>query len=345
MIEQRDAGPPPRRGRFVGAGRRTNAWLRWVLIGSFLTGWLSFAAGGGLPATLTQIAHAVFGLGVIVLAPWKTALVRRVRRTRPTGVILVVLVVLCLVGGFWQLAVGWRPVAGISAIQIHVGAALIGAVLLIWHVVRHRRQRLRRSDASRRALLRGTTALAGVGVGYVVLTAIAQVTGGRNRRPTATGSRAIETEQIPATSWLFDTIEDLDPGTHRLVVAGSSYSVADLTARAGSVTARLDCTSGWYADAEWSGVRLSALIDADLLASARSLTVTSVTGYTRSFPVAQADALWLAVARGGVPMTRGTGAPVRLVAPGRRGFWWVKWVASVELSSTPSWLQLPFPPQ
>ena len=33
----------------------------------------------------------------------------------------------------------------------------------------------------------------------------------------------------------------------------------------------------------------------------------------------------------------------RLVAPGRRGFWWVKWVVSVELDPTPWWRQPPFP--
>jgi hypothetical protein len=39
----------------------------------------------------------------------------------------------------------------------------------------------------------------------------------------------------------------------------------------------------------------------------------------------------------------GHGAPVRLLAPGRRGPWWVKWVRSVDLVDRPWWLQLPFP--
>jgi hypothetical protein len=29
--------------------------------------------------------------------------------------------------------------------------------------------------------------------------------------------------------------------------------------------------------------------------------------------------------------------------PGRRGFWWVKWVERIEVSSTPWWWQSPFP--
>jgi DMSO/TMAO reductase YedYZ molybdopterin-dependent catalytic subunit len=36
---------------------------------------------------------------------------------------------------------------------------------------------------------------------------------------------------------------------------------------------------------------------------------------------------------------------VRLVAPGRRGFWWVKWVTRVEVVDAPWWLQSPFPLQ
>src|SRR6516225_8753511 len=43
------------------------------------------------------------------------------------------------------------------------------------------------------------------------------------------------------------------------------------------------------------------------------------------------------------PFPDNHGFPVRLVAPGRRGYWWVKWVDRIEPQTTPSWWQPPFP--
>ncbi|MDQ3505285.1 MAG: molybdopterin-dependent oxidoreductase, partial [Actinomycetota bacterium] len=71
----------------------------------------------------------------------------------------------------------------------------------------------------------------------------------------------------------------------------------------------------------------------------------STTGYARTFPARDAGTLWLATESNGRALTAGHGAPVRLVAPGRRGFWWVKWVASVDLGADPWWWQPPFPTQ
>ena len=36
-------------------------------------------------------------------------------------------------------------------------------------------------------------------------------------------------------------------------------------------------------------------------------------------------------------------AAAEIGAPGRRGFWWVKWVVAVEVSDRPPWRQPPFP--
>jgi DMSO/TMAO reductase YedYZ molybdopterin-dependent catalytic subunit len=71
--------------------------------------------------------------------------------------------------------------------------------------------------------------------------------------------------------------------------------------------------------------------------------VASETGYVRRFPVGDARSMVLAARVGGRPLSAGHGFPARLVAPGRRGFWWVKWVERIETSSTPWWWQSPFP--
>ncbi len=327
------------------AGRRTNVALLILLVGAFLSGWAAFAAGTDLPSRLTTVGHGLLGLGVVVLTPWKTVVARRAPALRVASLALAAVIVVCLVAGFVEVFVGYRLVAGISPIQVHVGAAFVAVPLLVWHLVPHGRgQGLRRADVSRRQLLRTAGFAAGIGAAYAGLEGVGRLTGLPSGRRIASGSHRIAPEAIPATIWLLDRVPTL-PADHRVQVDGREIPMAALAAQAAPVRARLDCTSGWFADAEWSGVALSSLIAADRLQAAATIVVTSVTGYRRRFPVTDADALWLATSFSGGPLSRGTGAPVRLVAPGRRGFWWVKWVASVELSDTPAYAQSPFPLQ
>jgi hypothetical protein len=337
------AGQVP--GAFRRAGRRTNVALLILLVGAFLSGWAAFAAGTEMLSRVTIVGHGLLGLGVVALTPWKTAVVGRAPVLRLASLALAAVIVVCLVSGFLEVFAGYGLVAGISPIQVHVGAALVAVPLLIGHLVRHRRgQVLRRSDLGRRRLLRTAGFAAGIGAAYAVLEGVGRLAGLPSARRIASGSHRIAPEAVPATIWLFDRVPTL-PSDHSVRVDGREIPVAELTAEAMPVTARLDCTSGWFADAQWSGVALTSLIRGDRMAVASSIVVTSVTGYQRRFPTADADALWLATGFEGRPLTRGTGAPVRLVAPGRRGFWWVKWVASVEVSDTPANAQPPFPLQ
>jgi hypothetical protein len=330
--------------RFRRAGRRTNLALLIVLVGAFLSGWAAFAAGTAVPSRLATIGHGLLGLGVVALTPWKTVVVRRAPVLRLASLGLAAVVILCLAAGFVEVFAGYRLMAGISPIQVHVGAAFVAVPLVVWHLLRHRAQPPRRTDLGRRALLRTAGFVAGIGAGYAVLEGVGRLAGLPSARRIASGSHRIAPNAIPATIWLLDRVPALATD-HRVLVDGAAVPVSELAAWAVPVRARLDCTSGWFADAEWSGVPLSALVEADRLAGATSIVVTSVTGYHRRFPVGDADSLWLATGFEGGPLTAGTGAPVRLVAAHRRGFWWVKWVASVELSDTPAYAQSPFPLQ
>ena len=333
-----------RRNPLTRAGRRTNLALLALLLGAFLTGWLAFAAAGPVPARLATLAHGLLGLGVLILVPWKTVVVRRSPLLRLASLLLAGVIIVCLAAGFVEVFVGYGIFVGLSPIQVHVGAAFVAVPLVALHLGRHRRQTPRRIDVSRRNLLRTGGFVLGISAGYAALEGAGQVTGLASSQRIATGSHRLEAAAIPATTWFLDRVPVVG-AEHRVDVGGSFVSVSDLDARAQPVRARLDCTSGWYADAEWSGVRLAELFSADRLAAARSLLVISVTGYRRRFPISDVDALWLATRVQGRPLTAGTGAPVRLVAPGRRGFWWVKWVNSVELSDRPAYVQSPFPLQ
>src|SRR5204863_6076144 len=123
-------------------------------------------------------------------------------------------------------------------------------------------------------------------------------------------------------------IPSVDPDRWRLVVVDADGTrellLRDLREFAVPVRATLDCTSGWYAEQQWAGVPVNALLRGR--GAARSLLVHSTTGYWVRFPLRDLDRLLLATSMGGAPLRPGHGYPLRLVAPGRRGFWWVKWV-------------------
>jgi hypothetical protein len=331
-------------GGLRGAGRRTNVALLLVLIGAALTGVLAFAAGTPIPARLATVAHGVLGLAVVLLVPWKSVIVRRAPALRLASMALVALIVVCITSGLVEVFVGYGVLWRLSPMQVHVGSAVLAAPLLAWHLLRHRRQRLRRRDLSRRTLLRTGVLAVGVAATYGTLEGIGRLAGSASAGRIATGSHYLSPDTVPATMWLFDRVPPL-PADYRIHVAGNELAVADLAARSTTLAARLDCTSGWFTDAEWTAVSVAELLSADRLAAAASIEVVSMTGYRRRFPADEAGSLWLATAYQGMPLRPAYGAPVRLVAPQRRGFWWVKWVSSVELSDLPSWSQSPFPLQ
>ena len=64
----------------------------------------------------------------------------------------------------------------------------------------------------------------------------------------------------------------------------------------------------------------------------------SATGYRRRLPEARRWVLLATPTWTVQPLADGHGGPARLVVPGRRGFWWVKWVVAVEPTDEPWWL-------
>jgi DMSO/TMAO reductase YedYZ molybdopterin-dependent catalytic subunit len=194
---------------------------------------------------------------------------------------------------------------------------------------------LRRGDLTRAAFLRLAAFTA---AGVAAKLAFDRTLGARRA---ATGS--LEQARPSPTVWIDDSAPRIDRAAWRVAVGSRQLTLADLAGLPQHEwTCTLDCTSGWYARNRWRGVRLSDLPLA-LPAGTGSLEVRSATGYARRFDLASVSGLMLATHLDGAPLDPGNGAPVRLVAAGRRGFWWVKWVTSVRPSARPAWWQSPFP--
>ena len=145
---------------------------------------------------------------------------------------------------------------------------------------------------------------------------------------------------FPSTSWVADRPRPLSEHAFRLELSGLvarplRLALAELEA-GDTLVATLDCTGGFYSRQRWGGGRLARLLErAGPLPAASHVRVISHTGYRWSFDLRDARGLLLATSVGGEPLSHEHGAPARLVAPGRRGFQWVKWVVRVELHGGP----------
>ncbi|MDR2984314.1 MAG: molybdopterin-dependent oxidoreductase [Nocardiopsaceae bacterium] len=321
-----------------------------MLLLAFGTG-IATVAIGSPNGSWVAIGHGLCGLAVVLLIPWKSRVVRaglrRARLGRGMSLLLAALALITLIAGVGSATGLMRSIAGKPALWVHIAVALVLVPLVAWHVWA-RRIRPRRTDLSRRALLRaGVVAVGTVGL-YAAGEAAIRVLGLPGARRRFTGSyetASFRPEAMPTTSWLLDEVPTVDSDRWRLTIEDGQgrreLTLAQLTAYDIKVRATLDCTSGWYSHQDWTGLPLATLLNRN--GDAQSVYVHSVTGYWVRFPIHDLDHLLLATQVGGASLSADHGFPARLVAPGQRGYWWVKWVDRIELQSTPSWWQPPFP--
>jgi ABC-type transport system involved in cytochrome c biogenesis permease subunit len=112
---------------------------------------------------------------VVLLIPWKSAVIRRglrrARSSRWASLLLALLAVTTILAGLGYTTGLVRSIGGVRGMWIHVAAALALVPLAGWHVLA-RHTRPRKADLSRRVLLR-TGMLTAAAAGVYVATASA----------------------------------------------------------------------------------------------------------------------------------------------------------------------------
>lgn len=344
-----------------------NLLLLLLLVVQMATGYFGLTGGRASGAWVLWM-HGAVAYSLVLMLYFKTGVIfdawRRKRKWtgRRIGFVvtlgLLLLVLFC--GLLWTFA-GPIYLAGFSLVSLHIYLAVPLMLLMLWHSW-HMRFILRvRGAAGRRLFLGGLAAAVG---GWLLWLTAGRVTAraglpGMQRRFTGSYATGNFSANFPVVSWIGDRPPFVDVAAWVLTIEGLvehplTLTYAELMARPqDTLTAILDCTGGWYAEQQWRGLRLGDLLAAaGVRPEAASVTFESLTGYQRRFPLAEAADFLLAVGivTGKVesafaPLSPGHGFPLRLVAPGRRGMEWVKWVTAVRLNATGPALQSPLPLQ
>jgi DMSO/TMAO reductase YedYZ molybdopterin-dependent catalytic subunit len=291
-------------------------------------------------------AHAMGGTALAIVLVWKLRRVwrrvagrsRRDARTRASVAALVLVAATLGTGYLWSSGAG-AVVAGYNVLNWHV---LLGGLLgtaVLSHALLRAKPLRRRDLRDRRQFLSASAAGLGALLVWQVQRPVQRALGLRGADRRFTGSYDAG-DDFPATSWVADRPRRLDPDGYRLAVAGRvrtplSLRHTDLDA-GDELVATLDCTGGFWTTQRWHGITVGRVLDAAGVGpDARHVRVISHTGYRWSFSLDDARGLLLATSVRGAPLAHGHGAPCRLVAPGRRGFQWVKWVVRLEVHEDP----------
>lgn len=297
------------------------------------------------------VVHAAAGLAILVPLAWKFRRVRpRVTRAEawdwktPLSVLTAIAAVGSVATGiFWTHM--QAPTGYPNGMHLHIVFGIALMALLGLHIVLRFKLPARR-DVGRRDALRW---LGMLGFGALLLPAqhaaneALSLPGARRRFTGSRGAGDDTGPAMPITNWMFDRPAPIDVTAWRLTVRGMvarplTLTIDDLRRDDWTTTLRatLDCTGGWHSTQDWRGVRVGDLLDrAGVREGARFVSFVSVTGYRWSLPLEEARAALLATHYEDAPLQHWHGAPLRLVAPERRGFMWVKWVREVVVLTEP----------
>jgi DMSO/TMAO reductase YedYZ molybdopterin-dependent catalytic subunit len=296
-------------------------------------------------------AHGVAGLWLALLLWGK---LRRVlpRVIRPRlwdkrmalGLLALGSVGIAVGSGVWWALGGEFALAGFGLLNWHILVGFLLAVVILGHMLaRARRLRLRDVRGRRQVLRFGLLLGSAVALwpAQQVIERALRLPGARRRFTGSRDAGSFTGNAFPATSWVADAPRPLAPEAWQLRLDGAvaravTLTYAEVAAAGDELVATLDCTSGFSSTQRWRGMRVGRLLArGGVTREAAWVSFVSVTGYRWSLPLAEAEAALLATWVGDEALAHEHGGPARLVAPGRRGFQWVKWVVRIEVRTAP----------
>ena len=294
--------------------------------------WWVFALHG-----VAGLALALFLIGKLRRVLPRLWHVRQWDRWTIIGLLTTLGVLLALGSGIAWVVGGTFDAAGFGLLNWHIALGLLLVLLVSAHMIARAKPLRQRDMSGRRQALRWL----GLVAGGVALWPAQQRLASADRR--FTGSRATGNyagNAFPATSWVADRPRPLLPADWTLAVGG--HVAQPFIATYNEMThdeareATLDCTGGFASTHIWRGVRVGTLLErAGVYEGAAWVRFRSITGYRWSLPLDEARDALLATHVEDEPLNHDHGAPLRLIAPGRRGFQWVKWVVAVDVLTVP----------
>jgi len=290
--------------------RLTDWSIALATVIAFMTGVVSLITGHP-HEWLIFVLHAIGGFWLLLLM-WgklrrlwpRLVHLRRWDRRTIFGLLALLLVTLALGSGIWWVTGGDLYFVGFNLLNWHIILGFVLTATIVFHMF-VRAKRLRKRDiVGRRRVMQFSALL----IGGVALWPGEQFT---------------------------ERILNL-PGAKQRFTGSHEFFYHELVTAGDELEATLDCTGGFYSIQRWRGIRVGRLLDQVALdRDAHYVSFVSVTSYRWSLPLEEARNALLATHSGEESLSHEHGYPLRLVAPNRRGFQWVKWITRVEVLTTP----------
>ena len=202
------------------------------------------------------------------------------------------------------------------------------------------------------ALLAGITLVMGLMMllGLVPTESIAVSTSNSFQEPTSSHLPEVEAAEykgiklVPLSAQGNNAIkgtQKIDKETYRLNVNGLVENELNLSYNqilelpAYSELVYMPCVEGWGFNAKWTGFRITDLLNiSGLKKGANYILFTSADGYSTSLPldyIRQNDIL-IAYGINDVTLPQDRGFPLQVVAKGKYGYKWAKWITGIEVT-------------